>query len=159
MHRDIRLGGLLPMMVVELVSESEFRWLADMTNVINSGGIKLHPEEMEKTSRRVRIVAILYSWTSEQRWGEEAIIVMENATDANVWRYWSVLARVWTGVPLPKTVINVRAALFMPQMKAKIKRCASLLDCKGLSEFAYLCGCGFVHDFYAASIDLSVSFR
>ena len=62
-------GRLVTNDVVELVSESEFRWLGRYDNVINSGGIKLHPEEMEKRLEGVRIVAILYSWTSERTVG------------------------------------------------------------------------------------------
>ena len=34
--------------VVDLVSETEFKWLGRFDNVINSGGIKLHPEAIEK---------------------------------------------------------------------------------------------------------------
>jgi O-succinylbenzoic acid--CoA ligase len=32
---------------VELLSSTGFRWLGRLDNVINSGGVKLHPEEIE----------------------------------------------------------------------------------------------------------------
>jgi O-succinylbenzoic acid--CoA ligase len=34
--------------IVELMSANKFRWLGRIDNVINSGGIKLYPEEIEK---------------------------------------------------------------------------------------------------------------
>lgn len=34
--------------IVELISENEFNWKGRFDNVINSGGIKLHPEVLEK---------------------------------------------------------------------------------------------------------------
>ncbi|MBQ4915549.1 AMP-binding protein [Maribacter sp. MMG018] len=34
--------------VVDLISDTQFRWLGRYDNVINSGGVKLHPETIEK---------------------------------------------------------------------------------------------------------------
>ena len=99
MHRDIRFGRLVTNDVVELVSESEFRWLGRYDNVINSGGIKLHPEEMEKRLEGCVSSPFYIVGRPSERWGEEAVIVMENATDAECVAIMGVLARVWTGVP------------------------------------------------------------
>ena len=38
--------------VVQLVSENQFEWLGRFDNVINSGGIKLHPEKIEEKLSR-----------------------------------------------------------------------------------------------------------
>jgi O-succinylbenzoic acid--CoA ligase len=34
--------------IVEIVSEQEFKWLGRKDNIINSGGIKIYPEEIEE---------------------------------------------------------------------------------------------------------------
>lgn len=39
--------------IIDLKSKSEFKWLGRLDNVINSGGIKIFPEELEKHSSRV----------------------------------------------------------------------------------------------------------
>lgn len=44
---DIGIHGLETNDIVELVSETEFRWLARKDRVINSGGVKLFPELIE----------------------------------------------------------------------------------------------------------------
>ncbi|MGB0178160.1 MAG: O-succinylbenzoic acid--CoA ligase, partial [Owenweeksia sp.] len=44
---DIGVENLLTNDTVELVDTTSFRWLGRFDNVVNSGGIKLHPEAIE----------------------------------------------------------------------------------------------------------------
>ncbi len=65
--------------VVELVSPRMFRYLGRADNVINSGGIKIHPEELESIlSQRIKEPFYL---TSEPHplWGEALVLVIARA--------------------------------------------------------------------------------
>lgn len=44
---DIGVQNLVTNDVAELISDSEFRWIGRYDNVVNSGGIKIFPEELE----------------------------------------------------------------------------------------------------------------
>ncbi|MCF0186245.1 MAG: AMP-binding protein, partial [Bacteroidaceae bacterium] len=64
--------------VVDLISDTEFMWLGRYDNVINSGGIKIFPEEIER-----KLVALLpnlrfyIKGAESEKWGEEPVIVFE----------------------------------------------------------------------------------
>ena len=113
-------GRLVTNDVVELVSESEFRWLGRYDNVINSGGIKLHPEEMEKRLEGCVSSPFYIVGRPSERWGEEAVIVMENATDAECVAIMECARKSLDRRSVPKTVINVPR--FIYASNGKIKR-------------------------------------
>ena len=46
-------GELVTNDIVDLISDSEFKWLGRYDNVINSGGIKLFPEQIEEKLQEV----------------------------------------------------------------------------------------------------------
>jgi len=63
--------------LVDLVSETEFRWLGRYDTVINSGGIKIHPEKVEdKLATFIKIPFIIASEKDEQL-GERVILIIE----------------------------------------------------------------------------------
>ncbi|MDE6581548.1 MAG: AMP-binding protein [Duncaniella sp.] len=63
--------------VCEVLSPVEFRWLGRMDNVINSGGIKLHPEEIERRLAEVMEGRVFYiTKRASTLWGEEAVMVV-----------------------------------------------------------------------------------
>lgn len=63
--------------IVELVSSVSFKWLGRFDHVINSGGIKINPAEVEhKLSKFIRIPFIIASEKDEEL-GERVILVIE----------------------------------------------------------------------------------
>lgn len=67
--------------IVELCSPTRFRWLGRYDNVINSGGIKIFPEEIEKLIAPLVDKSVRFYVTSRpsDRWGEEAVIVTDSS--------------------------------------------------------------------------------
>lgn len=64
--------------VVSIVSPTEFKWLGRVDNVINSGGIKLYPEEIEeKLQTAIENRFFIYSEPNEQL-GEQVVLVIES---------------------------------------------------------------------------------
>ena len=64
--------------VVKIYSESTFQWLGRYDNVINSGGIKLFPEQIEaKLSDKISNRFFIAKETDDQL-GEHVILVLEN---------------------------------------------------------------------------------
>lgn len=64
--------------VVELIDEKHFYWRGRADNVINTGGIKVFPEEVEQKIYRL-FPAIRYYITSQpsEKWGEEVVLAFE----------------------------------------------------------------------------------
>ncbi len=63
--------------VVQLISESAFKWLGRYDNVINSGGVKLHPEEIEKKLSQIIEQRFFVSGVSDEILGEKLILIVE----------------------------------------------------------------------------------
>ncbi|MCM1356887.1 MAG: AMP-binding protein [Staphylococcus sp.] len=65
-----------------LADDSHFRWTGRYDNVINSGGLKISPEQIEERIAPLMPPGSLFYVTSRPstRWGEEAVLV----TDASV---------------------------------------------------------------------------
>ena len=63
--------------VVELISDVEFKWLGRFDNVINSGGIKLHPEEIEKKLFQVISQRFFVAGLTDAVLGEKLVLVVE----------------------------------------------------------------------------------
>lgn len=78
-------GRLVTNDIVELDSPQTFRWRGRIDNVINSGGLKISPEEIEKKIARLFPDGTSFYITSRpsNRWGEEAVLVtdMSGPTD------------------------------------------------------------------------------
>ena len=76
---SMSLGRLVTNDIVELVDGGCFRFLGRHDNVINSGGIKIHPEELERLLLPIvphPFTAYITSRPSE-KWGEEAVVITD----------------------------------------------------------------------------------
>ena len=63
--------------VVEIISDTEFNWFGRHDNVINSGGIKLHPEEIEKKLSQVISQRFFVTGITDEILGEKLVLVVE----------------------------------------------------------------------------------
>lgn len=63
--------------VVELISDTQFEWLGRFDNVINSGGIKLHPEKIEEKLAQIIKQRFFVSGVSDEQLGEKLILIVE----------------------------------------------------------------------------------
>lgn len=63
--------------VVEIISDNEFKWLGRIDNVINSGGIKLHPEVIEKKLSQLISQRFFITGVPDKVLGEKMILIIE----------------------------------------------------------------------------------
>lgn len=101
----LSFGRLVTNDVVRLLSPTRFEWLGRADFAINSGGMKLHPEQMERIIAPYLPKGETFYITSapSARWGEEAVIVTtsEKITDC-------VLERIKRDSDVPHTQIPKR---------------------------------------------------
>lgn len=64
--------------IVEMINDSKFRWLGRRDHVINSGGIKIHPEELEKLIESQIKSDFMISWQPNDLLGSECILITES---------------------------------------------------------------------------------
>ncbi|WP_437372170.1 AMP-binding protein [Maribacter litoralis] len=70
--------------VIELVSNSEFKWLGRIDNVINSGGVKLHPEHIEKVISKYIDTPFFVTGLPDEELGQKIVLVAENTTKQKI---------------------------------------------------------------------------
>lgn len=68
-------GSLQTNDIVHLSSPHSFEWLGRFDNVINSGGIKIFPEELERQLAPYLPFSFYIKGTPSAKWGEEATLV------------------------------------------------------------------------------------
>jgi O-succinylbenzoic acid--CoA ligase len=66
--------------LVELISLTEFKWLGRIDNVINSGGIKLIPEQIEEKLAKIIKNRFFVAGKKDAVLGEKLILIIEELT-------------------------------------------------------------------------------
>lgn len=94
--------------VVELLSPTAFRWLGRYDNVVNSGGVKLHPEALEKEYRRLipDLPDFFLMGEPDEVLGQHLVMVMENPPAGIV---ENIKARLLDRKTAPKRLVAVAA--------------------------------------------------
>ncbi|WP_370398237.1 AMP-binding protein [Tenacibaculum dicentrarchi] len=64
--------------IVKLISATKFQWLGRFDNVINSGGVKLHPEKIEEKLSEIITSRFFVIGISDAILGEKLILIIEN---------------------------------------------------------------------------------
>jgi O-succinylbenzoic acid--CoA ligase len=63
--------------VIQLVSDEQFEWLGRFDNVINSGGIKLHPEKIEEKLAKIITNRSCVIGIPDEKMGEKLVLIVE----------------------------------------------------------------------------------
>ncbi len=105
--------------VVELLSEKEFVWKGRFDNVINSGGIKLHPEEIEKKLAPLISQRYFVAGLPDKVFGEKLVLIVEGTPQKNIISKIKQ-ANILTTYKIPKEVYFLDQ--FIETETGKIKR-------------------------------------
>ncbi|WP_439131680.1 AMP-binding protein [Polaribacter sp.] len=64
--------------VVQLISDTQFMWLGRFDNVINSGGVKLHPEKIEEQLSKIIKKRFFVAGIKDDVLGEKLVLILED---------------------------------------------------------------------------------
>lgn len=70
--------------VIEIIDNQHFKWLGRFDNVINSGGIKLFPEQIEKKLKPFIEHEFIISSIPDLRLGQKLILIIENKNSYSI---------------------------------------------------------------------------
>ena len=105
---------------IRLLGEREFEWLGRADHVVNSGGIKLHPSELESKTEGLIAASHYFTGIPDERLGQALVLVIEgNASDSDS-RLMERLSERLGKYELPKAIY------YIPRLKrtenGKIRR-------------------------------------
>jgi O-succinylbenzoic acid--CoA ligase len=69
--------------IVKIISEKEFQWLGRYDNIINTGGIKVSAEEIERKLQPYIDANFFIAGIADDILGQKVILVLENETSKN----------------------------------------------------------------------------
>lgn len=107
--------------VVKLLSDKSFQWLGRYDNTINSGGIKIHPEEDEELLAKVIGDTTFYiSSTPHEVRGETPLLVLEGEDNGKTTEYLEQATKILPKYHAPQKAIWLSE--FERTTSGKIKR-------------------------------------
>lgn len=108
--------------VVELLSPKEFRWVGRFDNVINTGGIKVYPEDVERILNNIICDRFYISSQPSVKWGEEIILVLERESigKEEEQMLYDKMRGILSPYQVPKKIICV--SKFEETVTGKVKR-------------------------------------
>lgn len=109
--------------VVQLISDNQFEWLGRFDNVINSGGIKLHPEKIEEKLSDIIQQRFFVAGVPDEKLGEKLILVIEDVFSSAVEKSLQVKIKQldsFSKFEIPKEIYFVEA--FVETETKKIQR-------------------------------------
>ncbi|WP_411766882.1 AMP-binding protein [Winogradskyella sp. A3E31] len=68
--------------IVDLKSETEFKWIGRYDHVVNSGGIKLFPEQIEEKLEPIMPGRFIVASEPHTELGEQLILIVEHSSDS-----------------------------------------------------------------------------
>ena len=74
---DLFDGKIFTNDIVDIISENRFKWLGRFDNIINTGGIKVIPEEIEKTIAHLQPEVMVVSSVPDNKLGETVVLAIE----------------------------------------------------------------------------------
>lgn len=111
--------------VVHLLSDTEFEWLGRFDNVINSGGIKLHPERIEQKLEGVLKNNFFVAGVPDPVFGQKLILVAEGAENKELLHYLKETTLL-DKYEIPREVYNVPE--FSRTKNGKVQRKETLMQ-------------------------------
>lgn len=95
--------------LVELKNESRFRFIGRVDNVINSGGAKIFPEELEALAKSIIEREIVFASIKDETFGEKLVTVIEG--EKSKWIKEKIL-----GLPYQKSFHKPKDVIFISQL-------------------------------------------
>ena len=113
--------------LVELLSENTFQWLGRIDNVINSGGIKIIPEELESKISFILGFEVLVAGLPDQSLGQKLVLLIEEKKAYRIGEIENILSEQLVQADKPREIIPVKEFYRNDSFKIDRKRVLSEL--------------------------------
>ena len=119
---EYSFGKLQTNDIATLLGDDRFIWRGRFDNVINSGGIKVFPEEMERMLEGLLPSRFYIKGTPDPKWGEAVTLVIVDSPairDIADRELLAICDSVLTGAERPRRIVRISAIHLTPNGKIK----------------------------------------
>ena len=113
-------GVIMTNDMVDLISETEFVWLGRYDNIINSGGVKLVPEQIEAKLEPIMDQRFIVAGLSDEKLGEKLVVLVEGDVDTDALTQKMAKLTTLDTYEVPKAIYGLPA--FSETSTGKIQR-------------------------------------
>ncbi|CAM4330987.1 AMP-binding protein [Zobellia nedashkovskayae] len=110
--------------MVELISDKQFKWLGRFDNIINSGGVKLFPEQIEAKLSPILEARFFVTGLPDEKLGQKLVLIVEEIQEVPVLQEKIEKLTSLNKYEIPKQIFL--ADNFVETESGKIKRKATL---------------------------------
>lgn len=113
--------------IVKLYSETSFEWLGRFDNVVNSGGVKLFPEQIEEKLSQLIKLPFFISSLPDKKLGQKLILLIESSVELDLSK--SDFQKVGLSTyQIPKEIYTIKEFLKTETGKVQRKQTITLLS-------------------------------
>ncbi|NQU50952.1 MAG: AMP-binding protein [Bacteroidetes bacterium] len=102
---------------VKLLAKNKFKWLGRFDNVINSGGIKIQPEELEKQIQEILQIPCAVIGIADPLLGQKIVLIIESENEIDSSDILKQLALHINKKFLPKSITYIKKLPRNPSFK------------------------------------------
>ena len=116
--------------IVEMGTDNRFRIIGRKDNMINTGGVKIQIEEIEKEIRNLVDFPFMVSYVNDERLGQKVVLLVENIADFGEKpdRLMAIMHDWLPAYHSPRGVVVVDKLPMTPNGKPDRKRAAQLAE-------------------------------
>jgi len=94
--------------MVGLMDAKRFRWLGRADNIINSGGIKLFPEQLEKKLEGFISARYIITGLPDERLGQKSVLVIEAVASDGFENIGAIVQNILVGYEKPREILFLK---------------------------------------------------
>jgi len=113
--------------VVELIDDKHFIWKGRYDHIINSGGIKIHPEEIEKRLEPYIDVPFFIGAKEDEKLGEKVVLLIQGEKEIKI-PFDKILPKYY----IPKSIYYLPSFIWTDSQKIKRFETLKLVDSRKL---------------------------
>ena len=112
--------------IVQLHPDGSFVVLGRKDNTINSGGIKIQPEEDERLLQSIIDIPFAITSVSDEKLGEAAVLLIEPVSEQKLDDIKTAMKRILTPYHIPHTIITIQKLPLTGNGKINRKECRKI---------------------------------
>jgi len=114
--------------IVEIIDNSSFRWMGRIDSIINSGGIKIYPEFVEKKIESIVTTNFFISSITNEVSENQIVLIIESQENPSKIDLFLKLKKLLTKFEIPKQIFFLPKFVYSTNNKILKKETMKLLD-------------------------------
>jgi O-succinylbenzoic acid--CoA ligase len=124
---DIGVKQLTTNDIVDIIDPNKFLWKGRIDNIINTGGVKINPEQVEAKLASYIDFPFFISSIPDEKLGNKIILIVESTSEINIENLLTMIKNKVEKYEVPKDIFVLNTFIYTETNKIKRKETLALL--------------------------------